>query len=186
MQFRWEVFNVFNRMTPNNPVSAMNNSDFGKVTSLAAGTAPRIMQFAVKYRSRPFSPGFISGGAAHAQRSVAPQDLHPALTPAWSRRRPANPRACKAVQGCAGAFRPIILSPEEAQWSRTALAAIAVIVLSSTSARAHHGYANFFLDQRLSIEGEIEELRYGNPHVVMKIRTADSAVYTRHGARVPG
>ena len=36
-------------MTPNNPVSAMNSSDFGKVTSLAAGTAPRIMQFAVKY-----------------------------------------------------------------------------------------------------------------------------------------
>ena len=49
MQFRWEVFNVFNTMTPNNPVSAMNSSDFGKVTSLAAGTAPRIMQFAVKY-----------------------------------------------------------------------------------------------------------------------------------------
>jgi hypothetical protein len=49
MQFRWEVFNVFNTMTPNTPVSVMNNSDFGKVTSLAAGTAPRIMQFGVKY-----------------------------------------------------------------------------------------------------------------------------------------
>jgi hypothetical protein len=49
MQFRWEVFNVFNRMTPNTPVSAMNNPDFGKVTSLAAGTFPRIMQFAMKY-----------------------------------------------------------------------------------------------------------------------------------------
>ena len=49
MQFRWEIFNVFNVMTPNNPVSALNNSDFGKVTSLAAGTAPRIMQFAMKY-----------------------------------------------------------------------------------------------------------------------------------------
>ena len=49
MQFRWEIFNVFNAMTPNNPVSALNSSDFGKVTSLAAGTAPRIMQFAMKY-----------------------------------------------------------------------------------------------------------------------------------------
>jgi hypothetical protein len=36
-------------LTPNNPVSALNSSDFGKVTSLAAGTAPRIMQFALKY-----------------------------------------------------------------------------------------------------------------------------------------
>ena len=59
---------------------------------------------------------------------------------------------------------------------RTALAVIAVIVLTGASARGHHGYANFFLDQRLSIEGEIEELRYANPHIVMKIRTADSAV----------
>ena len=49
MQFRWEVFNVFNNMSPNNPVTAMNSSDFGKVTSLATGTAPRIMQLALKY-----------------------------------------------------------------------------------------------------------------------------------------
>ena len=49
MQFRWEVFNIFNTMTPNTPVSALNSSDFGKVTSLATGTAPRIMQLAVKY-----------------------------------------------------------------------------------------------------------------------------------------
>src|SRR4029079_6327346 len=49
MQFRWETFNVFNTMTPNNPVSALNSSDFGRVTALAAGTAPRIMQLAVKY-----------------------------------------------------------------------------------------------------------------------------------------
>jgi hypothetical protein len=48
-QFRWEVFNLFNTMTPNNPVSALNSSNFGKVTSLAAGTAPRIMQFGMKF-----------------------------------------------------------------------------------------------------------------------------------------
>jgi hypothetical protein len=71
-----------------------------------------------------------------------------------------------------------ILTPEEAQMRRAALAVLAVIVVTGVSARAHHGYANFFLDQRLSIEGQIEELRYANPHIVMKIRTADSAVYT--------
>jgi len=55
MQFRWEVFNIFNTMTPgsgsnsSNPISALNSSDFGKMTSLAPGTAPRIMQLAVKY-----------------------------------------------------------------------------------------------------------------------------------------
>jgi hypothetical protein len=49
VQLRWETFNVFNTVTPNNPVSALNSADFGRVTSLAAGTAPRVMQFAVKY-----------------------------------------------------------------------------------------------------------------------------------------
>jgi hypothetical protein len=48
-QFRWEIFNVFNHMTPNNPVTTLNSSDFGKVTSLAAGTAPRIMQLGFKF-----------------------------------------------------------------------------------------------------------------------------------------
>lgn len=48
-QLRGEVFNVFNTMTPNTPVSAMNSPDFGKVTSLSAGTAPRIMQFGMKF-----------------------------------------------------------------------------------------------------------------------------------------
>jgi carboxypeptidase family protein/TonB-dependent receptor-like protein len=48
-QFRWEIFNVFNTMTPNNPVTTLNSSDFGKVTSLAAGTAPRIMQLGFKF-----------------------------------------------------------------------------------------------------------------------------------------
>jgi len=48
-QFRWEIFNVFNTMTPNTPVSTMNSSDFGKVTSLAAGTAPRVMQLGFKF-----------------------------------------------------------------------------------------------------------------------------------------
>ena len=49
VQFRWEVFNVFNTTNLSNPVSALNSADFGRVTSLAAGTAPRIMQFAAKY-----------------------------------------------------------------------------------------------------------------------------------------
>jgi hypothetical protein len=47
MQFRWEVFNIFNTLSPSNPVSVLTSSDFGKVTSLA--NTPRIMQLAVKY-----------------------------------------------------------------------------------------------------------------------------------------
>ena len=49
IQLRLEAFNVLNTVTPGNPQTTMSSSDFGRVTSLAAGTAPRIMQLAVKY-----------------------------------------------------------------------------------------------------------------------------------------
>ncbi len=45
-QFRWEVFNVLNRANFNNPTTALNSSNFGRI--LSAGD-PRIMQFAFKF-----------------------------------------------------------------------------------------------------------------------------------------
>jgi hypothetical protein len=50
LQLRWEVFNVFNTVNLDNPVSTLNSPDFGRITALAPGTAPRIMQLAVKYQ----------------------------------------------------------------------------------------------------------------------------------------
>jgi len=61
---------------------------------------------------------------------------------------------------------------------RTALAVVAVIVLAGSPALGHHGYANFFMDRTVTIQGEIEEVRWANPHVVLRIRAADSTVYT--------
>jgi hypothetical protein len=46
VQFRWEAFNVPNLVNLNNPVSARNSVNFGKI--LASGD-PRIMQAALKY-----------------------------------------------------------------------------------------------------------------------------------------
>ena len=57
-------------------------------------------------------------------------------------------------------------------------AVIVTFVLAGSSARAHHSHPNFLLDQKASVEGEIEELRYANPHVVLKIRTAEGVVYS--------
>ena len=57
-------------------------------------------------------------------------------------------------------------------------AVIVTLVLAASSARAHHSHPNFLLDQKVSVEGEIEELRYANSHVVLKIRTAEGVVYT--------
>src|SRR5262249_6219370 len=46
VQFRWEVFNVFNRVNFNPPVTALNSASFGQIQT--AGD-PRIMQFALKF-----------------------------------------------------------------------------------------------------------------------------------------
>jgi hypothetical protein len=59
-----------------------------------------------------------------------------------------------------------------------ASAAIVILVLAGSSAHAHHSYPNFLLNQIASVEGEIQELKYANPHVVLKIRTAEGVVYT--------
>ena len=46
VQFRWEVFNVFNRVNFNAPVTGLNSASFGQIQT--AGD-PRIMQFALKF-----------------------------------------------------------------------------------------------------------------------------------------
>jgi hypothetical protein len=46
LQFRWEIFNVFNVVNYNAPITALNSSTFGQIQT--AGD-PRIMQFALKF-----------------------------------------------------------------------------------------------------------------------------------------
>jgi uncharacterized protein DUF6152 len=57
---------------------------------------------------------------------------------------------------------------------------VGVLLAVSTTVSAHHGYGGFFdpKDRTVAVEGDLVSLAYGNPHVVMKIRTADSSVYT--------
>ena len=45
LQFRWEIFNVINKVNYNAPTTALNSANFGRI--LGAGD-PRIMQFAFK------------------------------------------------------------------------------------------------------------------------------------------
>ena len=61
---------------------------------------------------------------------------------------------------------------------RTLPAVIVILVLAGISAQAHHGYPNFLLARMVSVQGTLEELRYANPHVVLKIRTAEGVVYS--------
>lgn len=52
LEFRMEVFNLFNRAQfapPNTICCSTNNTDFGVVTATAPGTNPRLVQFALKF-----------------------------------------------------------------------------------------------------------------------------------------
>jgi hypothetical protein len=57
-------------------------------------------------------------------------------------------------------------------------AIIGVLVLASIPARAHHSYPEFLLGQTVTVEGTLEELRYANPHVLLKVRTGEGVVYS--------
>ena len=61
---------------------------------------------------------------------------------------------------------------------RTLPAVMVILVLAGISARAHHGHADFLLGQQVTVEGQLEELSYANPHVVLKIRTAEGVLYS--------
>ena len=61
---------------------------------------------------------------------------------------------------------------------RTAVVIVGILVLSGGAIRAHHGYANFFMDRTVSVEGELQSIRWANPHVVLELRAADSTIYT--------
>ena len=63
---------------------------------------------------------------------------------------------------------------------RMVFAIFGALTVASASVAAHHSYAGFFspTERTVAIEGDLQSIRYANPHVVMKIRGADSTVYT--------
>ena len=74
-----------------------------------------------------------------------------------------------------------IRAQEATRMTRSALVVGTLLFLAgSVSTSAHHSYAGFFdpKERTVAVEGQLESILYANPHVVMKIRAADSRVYT--------
>lgn len=59
----------------------------------------------------------------------------------------------------------------------SALMMIVAIGLSATTTLAHHSHPDFLTSQDATVEGTVEQIDYKNPHVVITLRAADSAVY---------
>jgi hypothetical protein len=60
--------------------------------------------------------------------------------------------------------------------SRFTSSLVALALFTSAPLLAHHNYSAFDRTQRITIEGTLEELVYGNPHILMKVR-AGSDLY---------
>ena len=57
--------------------------------------------------------------------------------------------------------------------------AVAIAALVGASVQAHHSYAGFYNPEQrtMLLEGTLERIMYGNPHVILTIRTG-SQLYT--------
>jgi hypothetical protein len=58
------------------------------------------------------------------------------------------------------------------------LSSVAVVVMLAGSATlAHHAHTDFALDRSARVEGTVVGVQFQNPHVLIRLRTADSTVY---------
>jgi hypothetical protein len=60
---------------------------------------------------------------------------------------------------------------------RTLALLLMVLFVTATTVSAHHSYAAYDRDHPVSIEGQILQVLYANPHVILRVRTND-AEYT--------
>ena len=56
------------------------------------------------------------------------------------------------------------------------------VLLAAASLGAHHSYAAFDREHPVSVEGDIDNLLFANPHVVVSLRTADGDYKVEWGA----
>ena len=67
----------------------------------------------------------------------------------------------------------------------TLLALLVTTILISVPIQGHHGYSAFERENTVTIEGNIEEIRYMNPHSILTVKTADSRMYTVEWLSLP-
>jgi hypothetical protein len=57
-------------------------------------------------------------------------------------------------------------------------ATLIATLLATAAASAHHSHPDFLADQEATVEGTIDSIQFENPHVIVKIKTTDSVLYT--------
>jgi hypothetical protein len=60
----------------------------------------------------------------------------------------------------------------------TVLALVAALTVVGPAIQAHHAHTDFALDRTARVEGTVVRIQFQNPHVLIRVRTADSNLYT--------
>ncbi len=66
----------------------------------------------------------------------------------------------------------------------TLFALLGTTMLVGVPLQAHHGYSAFERENTVTIEGNIEEIKYTNPHSILIVKT-DSQMYTVEWLSIP-
>jgi Family of unknown function (DUF6152) len=61
---------------------------------------------------------------------------------------------------------------------KTLICLAGYLLLSSSAVLAHHSYADYDRDQRVSIEGTLDQVTIGNPHAILTVKTDDGTLFT--------
>jgi hypothetical protein len=61
--------------------------------------------------------------------------------------------------------------------TRVTFLAAALTALAGTAAYAHHSYGDVFRDQTVSMEGNVDQFLFANPHAVLSLKTKDAVLY---------
>jgi hypothetical protein len=59
---------------------------------------------------------------------------------------------------------------------------LVVAMLVQGSLQAHHGYAAYDRDHPVSIEGDVVQIVYGNPHTMLTVRVTDAEYIIEWGS----
>jgi hypothetical protein len=55
---------------------------------------------------------------------------------------------------------------------------LSLALATAVSALAHHGYSEYDRDARVSLEGTVKNVVWGNPHVLITLQTENQGEYT--------
>ena len=64
---------------------------------------------------------------------------------------------------------------------RTLTLTVAAMCLAAGTVNAHHSYAVFDREHPVSIEGDLERVVFGNPHVILALRAGDKTYSVEWG-----